>query len=76
MKEFKLFTTSILEFKKIESDDETKYSTFFSSKIFSPTEIINNDSSMADVLSQSIVGLYETCQNCLEMVRVGLLTQL
>ena len=71
MKEFKFFTASILEFKKIESDDETKYSTFFS-----PTEIINNDSSMADVLSQSIVGLYETCQNCLEMVRVGLLTQL
>ena len=31
LKEFKSVTTLVLEFKKIESDDKTKYSTFYSS---------------------------------------------
>ena len=40
LKKFKFVTTLVLEFKKIEKDDEPKYSTFHST---SKTEKITND---------------------------------
>ena len=46
----KLVTTLVLEFKKIESDDATKYSTFYLS---TKAETIINDTNIGDV-SESI----------------------
>ena len=52
--------TRVLEFKKIESDDETKYSTFYSS---SKAETIIMRVILIMYLNQSIVQLYQTYKN-------------
>ena len=62
LKEFKFMITLVLEFKKIESDDETKYSTFYSS---SKAETIIMRVILIMHLNQSIVQLYQTCKNIL-----------
>ena len=43
---FKFVTTLVLEFKKVESEDNIKYDTFYSS---SKAEVITNDSDIDDV---------------------------
>ena len=55
--------TLVLEFKKIESDDETKYSTFYSS---SKAETIIIKVILIMHLNQYIVQLYQTCKNILQ----------
>ena len=50
LKGFKFMTALVLAFKKIESEDKTKYDTFYSS---SKAEIITNKSDIDDVF-QSI----------------------
>ena len=47
-------------FKKIKSDDKTKYDTFYSS---SKAEAIINESDIDDYLDQSIIQLYQTYKN-------------
>ena len=62
--------TLVLEFKKVESDDETKYSTFYSS---SKAKRTINKSDINDVLNQSIVRIHQTYKTLLVVVRVGLI---
>ena len=50
-------TTLVLVFKKIESDDKTKYDTSFS---LSKVETIINESAIDMYLNQSILQSYET----------------
>ena len=47
LKGFKFLTTLVLEFRKIQSDDKTQYSTFYS---HSKSETIVNESDIDDVL--------------------------
>ena len=47
-------------FKKIKSDDKTKYDTFYSS---SKAETIINESGIDDYLDQAIIQLYQTYKN-------------
>ena len=47
LKGFKFVRILVLEFQKLENDDETKYSTFYS---FSKAEAIINKSDIDDVL--------------------------
>ena len=47
LKDFKFVTTLVLGFKKIESQDKTKYETFYSSA--KEIEIIVNESDISDV---------------------------
>ena len=74
MKGFKFVTTLVLEFKKIENYDETKYKAPFiiPQKL---TQLLMREILMI-YLSQSIVRLYQTYKNVLERVQVGLLIQL
>ena len=62
-------TTLVIEFKKIESADATKYVTFYSN---SKAETIVNESDIDDA---SILRLYQTYKKNLEKVQVGLLIQ-
>ena len=65
-------TTMIIEFKKIESDDATKYTTFYSN---SKAKTVINVVTLMIYLNQSILRLYQTYKNTLEKFRVGLLIQ-
>ena len=47
LKGFKFLTTLVLEFRKIQGDDKTQYSTFYS---HSKSETIVNESDIDDVL--------------------------
>ena len=47
LKGFKFLTTLVLEFRKIQSDNKTQYSTFYS---HSKSETIVNESDIDDVL--------------------------
>ena len=69
---FKILTKLVLEFKKIESDNETKYS-IFCSNLKAQTTI--NEKDTDDVSNQFILRLYQRYINILEKVRVGLLLQ-
>ena len=62
----------IIEFKKIESDDATKYTTFYSN---SKAKTVINVVTLMIYLNQSILRLYQTYKNTLEKFRVGLLIQ-
>ena len=57
LKEFKFVMTLVLQSKKRESDDETKYSSFYST---SKAETIVNESEIDDVYESIIVRLYQT----------------
>ena len=60
LKGFKLATTVLSEFKKIENDNKTKYSTFYS---YPKAETILTKVILMVYLNQSIVRLYQTYQN-------------
>ena len=61
LKGFKFVTILVLVLKKIESDDKTKYGTFYS---LSKAETIINESVFDDnYLNQSILQLYQTYKN-------------
>ena len=62
----------IIEFKKIESDYATKYTTFYSN---SKAKTVINVVTLMIYLNQSILRLYQTYKNTLEKFRVGLLIQ-
>ena len=62
----------IIEFKKIESDDATKYTTFYSN---SKAKTVINVVTLMIYLNQSILRLYQTYKNTLEKFQVGLLIQ-
>ena len=62
----------IIEFKKTESDDATKYTTFYSN---SKAKTVINVVTLMIYLNQSILRLYQTYKNTLEKFRVGLLIQ-
>ena len=57
----------MLEFEKIERDNEAKYSTFY---LASKTETVTLESEIDDVFDPSILWLYQTSKICSE--RVGL----
>lgn len=57
MKGFKFVATLVLEFEKIEQDDETKYSTFY---LAAKTETIIFESEIDDIIDPSILWLYQT----------------
>ena len=61
LKGFKFVAILVLVLKKIESDDKTKYGTFYS---LSKAETIINESDFDDnYLNQSILQLYQTYEN-------------
>ena len=64
LKEFKFVTTLVLELQKIECNDETTYSTFYST---SKAEVIINESDIDDVfeLIYSIKNIHTNIQNSL-----------
>ena len=64
-------TTLVLVFKRIESEDQTNYDTFYSN---SKSEIAINESDIDDVF-QSIYTTVITYKNILENVQAGLLIQ-
>ena len=70
---FKFVTTLVLEFKKIESEDKTKYDNFYSR---SKAETIINEIDIDDAF-QSIhtTIIYQTYKNLEEKVQTGLLIQ-
>ena len=57
---FKFVTTLALVFKKIESEDKTKYDTFYSN---SKAEILSIKVTLMMCLNQSILQLYQTYKN-------------
>ena len=59
---FKFVTTFILEFKKIESDDETKYSAFYSN---TKAEIIIKESDTDDVFESIYITIISNIQKSL-----------
>ena len=59
-------TTMVLELKKIESDYETKYNTFYTN---SKTEKINNENDIGHIFES----IYIKIKNFIEKVWVGLL---
>ena len=60
LKDFEFVTTLVLEFKKIESDDKTKNSTFY---LNLKEETIINETDDDDYFDQSIVLLYQRYKN-------------
>ena len=70
LRRFKFVTTMILEFKKIESDDATNYSTFYSN---SKTETIINESDIDDIFESIYTSMVPYIQNPLEKVCFELL---
>ena len=65
---FKFRTTLILEFKKTENDDETKYSTFYLKQLL--MKVI-----LTIYLNQFILRSCQTYKHFLDKVLVGLLLQ-
>ena len=65
MKEFKFITTLILKIKKIESDDETEYSTFYSS---SKAEAVINDRAISDGFESVYITITSNIQKSLWQV--------
>ena len=63
LKGFKFVTTLALELKKIESDKETKYSTFH---LFSKAETIINDSDIDNVFESIYTTIISNIQTSLE----------
>ena len=62
LKGFNFVTTLVLEFKKIENDDKTKYDTsYFNSK----TETIINESDIDSVFESVYTTITSTMQKCL-----------
>ena len=55
LKSFKFVTTLVFVFKKIESEDKTKYDTFYSN---SKAEIIINESDIDDVLQSILLQIF------------------
>ena len=70
LRRFKFVTTMILEFKKIESDDATNYSTFYSN---SKIETIINESDIDDIFESIYTSMVPYIQNPLEKVCFELL---
>ena len=74
---FKFVTTLAIEFKKIESDDPTKYINF-NSKLLNLTQKQKRFLMMVILmayLNQSIPRSYQTYKKILEEIRAGLLIQ-
>ena len=59
---FTFVTTLVLEFMKIESDDETTYSTFYSNL---KAETFNNESDIDDVFESIYITIISNIQNSL-----------
>ena len=72
-KGLKFVMTSVLEFRKIESDDETKYSSLYLS---SKAETVINDSDVDDVFASVYSTIMSNIQKSLEKAWVGLLVYL
>ena len=68
LKGFKFVTALVLEFKKIESEDKTKYDTFYSN---SKAEIIINESDIDDVFQSIYTTIIPNMQKSLGKVRLG-----
>ena len=66
-------TTLVLVFIKIESEDKTKYDNFYSS---SKTEIIINESDIAEVFQSIYTTTITTIQKSLEKVQALLIQSL
>ena len=66
-------TTLVLVFKKIESEDKTKYDNFYSS---SKAEIIINESDIAEVFQSIYTTIITTIQKSLEKVQALLIQSL
>ena len=62
MKRFKFVTTLVCEFKKMESDDETKYSTFYSA---SKAKTIINESDIVSVFKPVYSNIVSNVQKSL-----------
>ena len=62
LKGFKVVTTLVLVFKKIESKDKTKYDSFYSS---SKAEIVINDSEIDNVFQSIFTTIMENIQKYL-----------
>ena len=60
---FKFVTTLVILFKKIESDDETKYSTFYSN---SKAEAVVNESNIDDIFQSIYTTIMSNIQKSLE----------
>ena len=71
--ELKFETKLVLEFKKIEGDDATRFNTFYS--ISKQKQLLMKVILMM-YLNQSIVRIYQTYKNHLEKVSAGLLIRL
>ena len=69
---FKFLTTLVLEFKKIESDDATKCSTFY---LNSRAQRIINESDIDYAFESIYSTIISNIQNLLEKVQAGLLIQ-
>ena len=67
VKGFKFVATLVLEFEKVERDDETKYSTYY---LATKAKTIILESEIDDVFDPSILRLNQTSEICSE--RVGL----
>ena len=65
--------TLVIDFKKIESDDASKYTTFYSN---SKAERLLIIVTLMMYLDQFIPPSHQTYKNLLEVVRAGLLIQL
>ena len=61
MKGLKFIATLVLEFERIEKDDETKYSTFY---LIWKTETIILENEIDDLFDLSILWLYQTSKIC------------
>ena len=72
-KGLKFVMTSVLEIRKIESDDETKYSSLYLS---SKAETVINDSDVDDVFASFYSTIMSNIQEFLEKAWVGLLVHL
>ena len=72
-KGLKFVMTSVLEFRKIERDDETKYSSLYLS---SKAETVINDSDVDDVFASVYSTIMSNIQKSLEKAWVGLLVHL
>ena len=69
---FKFVTTLVSKLKKTESDDETKYTTFYSN---SNAETIINESDIDDIFESIYREIVSNIQNILEKDWSGLLIQ-
>ena len=72
LKRFKFLTILFLLFKKIESDEKTKYSNFYWN---SKEDTIINESDIDDVLESIYTTIISNIQKSLGKFQVGLLIQ-